>query len=1103
MGQKGQTHLWPNLRAEFERDLSVLVEKNGTIDLVFFTGDLVQSGQRAQFDELEKCLQQLWGVFTRTGSSPKLITVPGNHDLRRPGLYKAPSLALSSWNNQPLIRESFWGDARGGLRKQVTKWFAEYTNWLDNTKIPLLEVNRGYLPGDISGTFEKQGVKVGILGLNTTFLQFGPGDLERKLVCCTEQIHEACPHDYTKWIDEHHLSILLTHHPSSWLTEEANAEFYREIFPPGRFRWHLCGHLHEAETSKFSTGGAEVRRCHQGASLFGLEFVGDQKKQRRIHGYLFGSWLFTNSIVSESLFPRIAIEKSSKELRLEPDLKQTLDANQAMVESFQIKVFHEDLTTESQEMAPQSEEWADIEKKLSIDSDEMHRRLSRPLRFTTPSQASYQAIRLDERQAVTGALVEHRKVWIVADWGLGKDGFLATVTIPSDSEFAHDFKFEERLFHFRCDSLNKSSELEDGLRAQLGQSVQEFLEAVSVSGPACIILDGIQPTLAVDHEFNDLLKQINLWIEHAANLFVIVVSRGVPGNGIKRIDLRPLDLPDLRSYIERHPHCQPDLLAVEPLERIFQSSGGVIVHVDRILDQLRVASLNAVLDEEMSLDEIAATEQSLHQALVKAIAAVRKTDSESGSRAFKLLVSLSLLTNGETIEQVKRFLPAQPFYLRDAELLDRNSLVDIIALSSVYTSLVYDSKTLASGVAGPKILRVPRQVRDCVMSLITDEEKQEFIDAAADFYFGTAWRTGRKPKLRKMPAEYRDYIANGVGNEYGIVQMLIGSTGGENSLHSLRAAVKLGTHYCGVLRSAARHQDLRVASRGLIRILEGCSLNSELGQLHKLAGEACRMTDHCEEAIEHYGCALDLTVGTDGDESRARTLLELCICLENLNRIEEAEDAARKALALAHPKSSIESEAKAKLLDFQPASAERDRLLLENERTARDNGWITHANNLALTRAYTTEDDMDACTILDAVLSSQGGGWNSHRAIIEKATRVIKIGDFSLLSGRDIKNLQVAYAFCHSQRLALFNSCHRALWKIMEQQNRLDVLYKLFKHGSFIWQLRGERDIELRYYNRLQDLEKSGRSNRLSSAAEMLYFARRGAVLVLRLVTKK
>jgi 3',5'-cyclic AMP phosphodiesterase CpdA len=52
--------------------------------LVLFTGDLTQSGDEKQFQELDKLLKRFWDKLSAMDPEPRLLAVPGNHDLVRP-----------------------------------------------------------------------------------------------------------------------------------------------------------------------------------------------------------------------------------------------------------------------------------------------------------------------------------------------------------------------------------------------------------------------------------------------------------------------------------------------------------------------------------------------------------------------------------------------------------------------------------------------------------------------------------------------------------------------------------------------------------------------------------------------------------------------------------------------------------------------------------------------------------------------------------------------------------------------------------------------------------------------------------------------------------
>jgi predicted MPP superfamily phosphohydrolase len=306
VGQQGQHHLWPNLRAEFERDLSTLIENHGTIDLVFFTGDLVQSGSRAEYQQLESHLAKLWAFFNSKGCNPQMVSIPGNHDLRRPEPSKSWVLALRNWEGDSEVRAAFWNHQKSDFRKGIEKAFEEYVRWRSTSKIPHLPSAQGLLPGDVAATFLRGEYQIGIVGLNTTFLQLEKGDFESKLAVSSRQFGTMCGADYVEWLAKHHFSVLMTHQPKSWFTTDSTQEFDREIAPPGRFALHLCGHLHQAKTVLISEAGSLAKQTHQGASMFGLEFVGDAKKEVRTHGFLFGQWIIENQSVKTRLWPRIA-----------------------------------------------------------------------------------------------------------------------------------------------------------------------------------------------------------------------------------------------------------------------------------------------------------------------------------------------------------------------------------------------------------------------------------------------------------------------------------------------------------------------------------------------------------------------------------------------------------------------------------------------------------------------------------------------------------------------------------------------------------------------------------------------------------------------------
>jgi hypothetical protein len=313
-GQKGQGPLWSNVRDSFFEDLKRLHKRAGPWDAVFFTGDLVFSGQESQWETMEgSVLNKLWQVLKELGSEKAvLLTVPGNHDLSRPGEAR-PSAALRQLIQKDRFDEiahEFWTDSDGEYRQIVTKACTNYSNW--SSKNPFIEnisLREGLLPGDFSATLTVEKHHVGIVGINTTFLQLAEGDFRGRLAWDPVQLQAVCD-DVSDWVARHDVCFLLTHQGPDWLTGKANAA-YAEINPAGRFAAHLFGHMHETVVTVTSHAGGQPLRLMQACSLFGMEKFGNPPSIERRHGYTSGQIEFGAEDTTIRWWPRKATKDAN------------------------------------------------------------------------------------------------------------------------------------------------------------------------------------------------------------------------------------------------------------------------------------------------------------------------------------------------------------------------------------------------------------------------------------------------------------------------------------------------------------------------------------------------------------------------------------------------------------------------------------------------------------------------------------------------------------------------------------------------------------------------------------------------------------------------
>ena len=314
-GLKGQGWLWPTLRQPFLDDLALLHAHCGPWDAVLFTGDLVQSGQSAQFQDMQdQVLGPLWEQLTRLGSGDAvLVAVPGNHDLFRPNAAEdnAAIDALLDPDQFPRIAAKFWDQPDGGYRRVINHAFAAWRDWWDGAPHRPPGIATGALPGDLALTLTKGERRIGLMGLNTAFLQLGADDYQGKLVWDPRQVQALCPDGIDRWHADHDLCLLLTHQGPDWLTPGARALGDTEIAHAGRFALHLFGHMHEARSETVRrNANPEAVRLWQGCSLFGMERFGEPPQLHRAHGYSASQVRFTANGPELRLWPRVATKES-------------------------------------------------------------------------------------------------------------------------------------------------------------------------------------------------------------------------------------------------------------------------------------------------------------------------------------------------------------------------------------------------------------------------------------------------------------------------------------------------------------------------------------------------------------------------------------------------------------------------------------------------------------------------------------------------------------------------------------------------------------------------------------------------------------------------
>ena len=239
--------LWPSIRERFFDDLRKNHSKTGPWNLLTFTGDLTQRGAKEEFDGANKILVEILAELKKLGSSPIVLAVPGNHDLVRPAKQQDPYVlnALKRWGEIPEVDDFLWkeGSAARQLLEGAFQNYAQWSeDWLKKQEKQFANLHRGILPGDFSASISFGEYSVGIMGLNSAFLQLDGSEYRGRLAIDPRQFHGACEcRDGSIWAQQHTLNLLLTHHGPEWLSAASREAYEADIYVPERFLAHLHG----------------------------------------------------------------------------------------------------------------------------------------------------------------------------------------------------------------------------------------------------------------------------------------------------------------------------------------------------------------------------------------------------------------------------------------------------------------------------------------------------------------------------------------------------------------------------------------------------------------------------------------------------------------------------------------------------------------------------------------------------------------------------------------------------------------------------------------------------------------------------------------------
>lgn len=1051
VGVDGQNWLWPSFKASWHDDIARQFDQAGAWDAVLFTGDLTQQAATEEFVELDAILAEMWEWFDQLGFRPTLVTIPGNHDLVRPAARAAETLALGQYWDEPELR----GDLLAGKGKDYETFlagrFQSYRLWRDRAVANGLHATPeadGWMPGDAAYRLPVGDATIGIVGLNSAWLQLGARS-QGRLAVEPRQLLAVTGNDPDRWTASNSANLLLTHHPRDWLHADALADWNGQIEVNGRFDLHLFGHMHDHDMRSTVQGGGAPRRQVQASSLFGLEKLSDGRTDR-IQGYTVNTLSDEGQRRLFTMRPRKLITLKDGSPKLAADVDLGLIDDQYLVHSYARRAGH---PAPPGVIGPSEISLASTPDQIAADLETIRYHVR-------PEPAHRNVRRVDLRQACH-ALADDRIVWIVADWGMGEDGFLGATLAELNEVDARIYRFDLSEFRTREQFFEDS-------KARFGASFEALCGNIAAAGPCFVILNDIPVDLATDTGRPSIESDIEaiatILTDFAANARVVLRAQRPPAAGRRRglVHLRALDEADVATYLRDARPDDETVAKIENVSGLFRHTDGVPSRLDEALRELDVTSIEDVLSANSDFGDrgLAATAP---PALVAAVGQIEDPDDPADLRAFELLKALSLLPRGDQLSSIARLHGPRPFRPAHALALTGRALADSNQLTLLGQS----------GATGPaRTLVIPRPVREYVLERMPDEETRSLNRKIIEHFFGHDWKSGEIAGSPAVRQAYRSHCdTHAIANANMLIVRLFRRAATDGDALELEAAIRLASAFAECLITGSHHRSAASLCDDVLPLFPPYGYQRQRTILEHERARSLRMINKTREACDAFE---QLDTSQLSKTQNQSVKLNIALGYSTLDEPVPAAAAARACIAI-DPQSHRALQAEAILAGQIDDPTKRQAKLKKLLRRCKQRKAHVAAHNVVITLAGDAKlagDEDQAATLYREVIASasrEQDYYNEARAIA-LLTGLRKTG--TRISDQDKSRLINAYHFAHNERdRLLFNQCHKALWDIFEQDGDIRNLLSLFRNSSFIWRLHRQEDEEIQYLSRLQDLQ--------------------------------
>lgn len=1045
-------------------------------DLIAITGDLANHGLQAEYDLLQKWLDQ---VFLGPGSlefdAKSLLIIPGNHDVDRNGISSgAHSIQRDLWNiaTQEQVA-SVLKDSHD--RATMLRRHGNYLTFL--SRLYSRDVTEPWWCQD----YHFAGHKLGLVGLCSSWVSHSKDD-KGKLIVGRYQF--SCVEDCVR---DSRFNIALVHHPIDYLhdfdSDHTLIRFQNE------YDLVLSGHLHSQSATSRVNPDNDYLELAAGALYAGSSFPNAFQlieldlttREARVHFYSWHKqqWIPDKNAYQSAPNGVATFQLANTPTEIPDRAADPLDESRE--DEFQEPSARVDFGIQTEPTILDAPPAVDVAMTC----------LATVPRFQGSFDKQHEAVRQMIRSEAETHLRKGRIIWVAADWGVGRRPFLGSLISRLTQR-----DWQPPIFQLNCDNIKTADDLLDAFPQQFALTLQQFCRWAGVLKQAFLVFEDLHSTV-LNHGGNSesrIYRIVKTVLEYCPTLHILAVSRTKPSSDddIPCVELGPLDQLEIRDYLAAHSRHPVNIDEWETLDRIAAATGGLPRNLDSFVEGLQVASLTEVL-ASLSVEPYQGDSDTgeLPQSLVQQILRLKNSSEEDSKRSYRLLLALSALDAGEPLHIIKRTYPEAPFWEKHAKALMDLSLLEASPLALNLTS---NRDIRRSTLEAQKLLRVPRAIREYVVESLSESEHYDVVCAAARALFGKDWRHGKIRLIdRDTTTEY------GPGNEHSLCSHLIRHAITKRDETEIRLCLTVALKYLSRLYASHRYRDGYVASHEILTLMDqridgNSGFEKEIAELRFYCARFARMISHWQEAVDQFSIILGSS-SVDKNKTRdAELYLDLALAHQSLGASADAIAAARRVCELATTDTARHMQAKTIILECEKEGDELDVALQRLETRARNRGFATVADNITLSRIHSCRDTDRVEQYTAKVLSGDGNDYNKLRARLRRVNALLDAGRPTDVNAVDRRWLERGYNYLFDQRMnSLFDECHNALWRLYRVSCDRTSLLKLFRNSSFLWRLRGEEDNEEVWATELAGLEpnKLEESNQTSVRVELRYFFQR------------